>query len=1006
MADISQIRVANTLYDVKDAVARLGIGAPGVASTVAAMVDTSKIYVYTGSETGYTSGNWYYNNGSAWVSGGVYNSMTVDTDTSLSVSGAPADAKVTGDAIGAITTEITDARLGADNILYNDLGSAIRSQMLDKVSDGYVDEGVAYFTNGEDVLFSITGIGGGGGGGGGGGSNNAVLTVTNTSGWISKAISEGDSCSASFTWTSLEDSLPTGAGTLTVKVNNVTKISRTIQQGSVSLDLTPYLTAGSNNIRITVADIYSNTKNLSLSVNVVVLTITSSFDDTAVYTSAFSFPYTPTGSYEKTIYLKVDGTTINTATTSASGRQATFTVPAQTHGAHTLECYFTAEINSETVESNHLLYSFMYAVDGNNTVIISSAFASSTTISRYSTLSIPFTVYNPSSLTASIELKVNGTTISTQPNVPRSRQTWSYRCDEQGSFTLSIYSGEVHKDFSVTVTASEIDVEAETDNLSLYLTAKGRSNNEANPGTWQYGNISATFSNFNFTSDGWVLDGTSADAVRNVVLRVTGDARVTIPYQIFSTDFRGTGKTIEFDFEAKDVRNYDSVLISCWSGNRGIKITSQSMMLKSANSEIGTQFKDNEHVRVSFVIEKRTEHRLIYCYINGIISGVIQYIDSDDFAQQNPVGISIGSNDATIDIYTIRVYDNDLTRFQMLDNWIADTQNVDLMLERYRRNNVFDDYSQIVISKLPSDLPYMILEGANLPQYKGDKKTVSGSYTDPSDASKSFTFTGAQIDVQGTSSQYYARKNYKIKFKNGFIVNGETVNKYAMRGTTGSIPTNTFTFKADVASSEGANNVELARLYNDACPYQTPYQEEDERIRQGIDGFPIVIFWNNGNSTTFLGKYNFNNDKGTEEVFGFETGDESWEIKNNTSNRVIWKSANYTGDDWLNDFEARYPDTDPPYEDPTQLSEFATWVMSTDPETATGNALSPSVTYNGTTYTTDSAAYRVAKFKAEAGNYMEIQSALFYYLFTELFLMVDSRAKNAFPSFMGSEVSV
>ena len=27
----------------------------------------------------------------------------------------------------------------------------------------------------------------------------------------------------------------------------------------------------------------------------------------------------------------------------------------------------------------------------------------------------------------------------------------------------------------------------------------------------------------------------------------------------------------------------------------------------------------------------------------------------------------------------------------------------------------------------------------------------------------------------------------------------------------------------------------------------------------------------------------------------------------------------------------------------------------------------------------------------------------FPYLFTELFLMVDSRAKNAFPSFMGSE---
>lgn len=80
----------------------------------------------------------------------------------------------------------------------------------------------------------------------------------------------------------------------------------------------------------------------------------------------------------------------------------------------------------------------------------------------------------------------------------------------------------------------------------------------------------------------------------------------------------------------------------------------------------------------------------------------------------------------------------------------------------------------------------------------------------------------------------------------------ETVSKFAMRND--SIPTKTFTFKADVASSEGANNVELARLYNDTCPYQTPPQKEDARVRQGIDGFPIVIFWDGGNGVSFLGK--------------------------------------------------------------------------------------------------------------------------------------------------------
>lgn len=50
------------------------IGSPSVASTVAEMVDHSRIYVYTGSESGYVNGDWYYWNGSAWESGGSYNS--------------------------------------------------------------------------------------------------------------------------------------------------------------------------------------------------------------------------------------------------------------------------------------------------------------------------------------------------------------------------------------------------------------------------------------------------------------------------------------------------------------------------------------------------------------------------------------------------------------------------------------------------------------------------------------------------------------------------------------------------------------------------------------------------------------------------------------------------------------------------------------------------------------------------------------------------------------------
>lgn len=144
------------------------------------------------------------------------------------------------------------------------------------------------------------------------------------------------------------------------------------------------------------------------------------------------------------------------------------------------------------------------------------------------------------------------------------------------------------------------------------------------------------------------------------------------------------------------------------SGNRGISITPQLATLRSEQKEITTRYKENEHLRLSFVVEKKAVNRLICCYINGIMSGVVQYPADDDFAQSVPVDITIGSRDAAIDLYCIRVYDNDLTRHQVLNNWIADTQVVETMLERYSRNHVFDAYSQIVIAQLPKDLPYSL----------------------------------------------------------------------------------------------------------------------------------------------------------------------------------------------------------------------------------------------------------------------------------------------------------
>lgn len=867
---------------------------------------------------------------------------------------------------------------------------AIQLMLSSKIDGAYLEDGYLYLTSGNEVIEGPLGPFSGGGGGGGGTGNNAVLTVSNTSGWLSKSIATGAECIISLTWTSLEDDLPTGNGTLKLTVNGLVKTTQDVAQGAVTVDISKYLATGANMVKVNVTDAYGNGRTINYSVSVVEVSVSSTFDASVPYSGPITYTYTPVGNVTKTMHFLVDGTELGTAEVSASGRQQSYVIPAQTHGAHSLLVYFTATVDGVEIKSNELYYELICTVAGEDAPIITSSYRG-TKAEQYASIVIEYMVYNPGSMLSPIHLLANGKEVAAL-TVDRTKQIWTYRADKVGALSLKIRCGETHKVITLTVTESSMDIGAETQDLSLYLSSYGRSNNEADPGTWSYGDIQAVFSGFNYSSDGWQLDKDN-----NTVLRVSGDARLTIPYKAFAQDFRTGGKTIELEFATRDVMDYDAVVVSCMSGGRGFELTAQKALLKSEQSEISTQYKEDEHVRVSFVIEKRAENRLIYCYINGVMSGTVQYPVDDDFAQVTPVDISIGSNDCTIDLYCIRVYDNDLTRHQLLNNWIADTQDVDEMLDRYTHNNVFDAYGSIVIGQLPKDLPYLVLEGPELPQYKGDKKTVSGYYVDPLHPERSFTFTNAQIDVQGTSSQYYARKNYKVKFKGGFILtDGVTVQVYCIRED--AIGTNTFTFKADVASSEGANNVELVRLYNDACPYKTPPQTADPKVRQGIDGFPIVMFWSNGSSTVFLGKYNFNNDKGTEEVYGFAAGDESWEILNNTSSRVLFKSADFANTDWLNDFEGRYPDGNT---DPAQLSALSAWLVSTDQEAATGAALASPVTYGGVEYTADTAEYRLAKFKAELPEHIEVQSACFYYLFTELFLMVDSRAKNMFPTIFG-----
>ena len=1029
----------SALTDAISAIEKVGIkmqqmqggATPPTADSVAKMTEKNQVYIYTGSEPDYIFGNWYYydQNTSKWETGGQYASGIV-IDPTLTQSRQGADSAVVGKTIEALEKKIKELETDLEDISIDpdDLG-------LYQDADSYYVYPTYRGVRSEN---GIPLAGGGGGGGGGGDIISAVLTVENTTGWLSKTIADGAPCEVSFTWSSIDNEMPTGDGNMRITINDVVRASIQIAQGNVSIDLTPYLSSGINKVKIRISDAYDQGKTTTFTITSVALSISSTFDTTQPYTSTFTFPCTPVGNVEKTIHVLIDDNEVVTQTTSLSARQLNLVIPAQSHGGHSLKVYFTANINGETVNSNTLYYEFIFLVPLNNTVVITSSF-NTESVAQYSSVPIPYTVYDPASLTSDVNIYVNDTLVSTQ-TVDRTEQSYTVKVNTAGTEIIRIESGGTSKTIQFTVTESTIDVEAETQDLALYFTAQGRSNNEEHPEVWRSGNVSAQLSGFTWRLDGWQTDSDSIN-----VLRLNDEARVTIPYLLFGEDFKGTGKTIEIEFATRDVVDYSATILSCLNGGTGLKITPQMVEFSGAQTSISTLYKDNEHLRLSIVVEKQSENRLILIYINGIMSRAIQYASGERFSQLNPANITIGSDDCGIDIYNIRVYDNDLNRQQILDNWIADTQVGSLMLERYTRNNVYDAYGTITPSNLPSGLPYFIIECHELPQFKGDKKTVSGSYTNTMYPSRSFTFDGCEIDVQGTSSSVYYVKNLDMKFKQGFVTPNGTLSSYALRP--GSIPFNRFVIKADVASIEGWNNTGLTMFYNDTCPYKTPEMEKNSKVRWGIEGIPIVVFWHNTDTgvTEFIGKYNFNLPKRAPEPYGYGEDKtlESWEWERNNSANVKFQDNDFESQSWdetkqenyptyYDDFEARFPsDT---YRDITQLNEFLSWVKSTWRETATGDTLPNPVTYTlGTTstitpyssdtsftvtertegnskvydieFTKDTPAYRLTKFRAEFGNYAEIQSALFYYLFTEEFLMIDSRAKNMFIGFNGSTVA-
>ena len=103
----------------------LGNGSPIPVETIAEMTDPTKAYLYTGSETGESTGYWYTYNTTLqrFVPRGEYGAG-VTIDNTLTVAGAAADAKATGDAFANV-----NGRLDEQNDNINDIARVTKTDL-------------------------------------------------------------------------------------------------------------------------------------------------------------------------------------------------------------------------------------------------------------------------------------------------------------------------------------------------------------------------------------------------------------------------------------------------------------------------------------------------------------------------------------------------------------------------------------------------------------------------------------------------------------------------------------------------------------------------------------------------------------------------------------------------------------------------------------------------------------------------------------------------------------
>ena len=650
-------------------------------------------------------------------------------------------------------------------------------------------------------------------------------------------------------------------GTRMLYVNDIIRSTELIAVGEHEFDITNFLVRGLNTIKIYVVDAEGRAAQLIYRVTADSVILTSSFNDAKVYKQeGIILPYTVTtpATIKRAQYI-IDGIA-SEVVLDTTNVTLIFEQGDLTHGVHRIEIkvigdFYKDNVFSYSIESPTLYFDVLYDDGVTATPMISSKF-NELEQKQGEAFAIDYVAYTPNQEYSTIELYIDSVLKQTL-TVGVERLNWYVNNLSLGSHSLKIKNNTVEKTFNVIIGESDLLLEVVKDSfLKLYLDGFGKSNLAYDKNEWQdlYENdIQVTLSGLNFSTDGWIDNS----------LRLIPTSNALINFKPFEGAMPSSGKTLEFDIRTRQTTNQALALIQCLYNDIGFIIKPNSIELKGSNITTTANFKEDEHLTVSFVIDPTT--KMIITYINGVISGLNFLTPTTSFRQMEPDNIHINPNEGSIDVFSIRYYNRALTAKEMLNNYLASIDDVALRLEKYYFNDIYDDYGNISLEKISEKIPVMKIEGSPLPIEKMSKPRppINVYFEHPFEPSKNFEQTGmrCQINAQGTSSLAYPIKNFRIYLDDAYQMEDFVW------------PEDLFTLKADYMDSSHSHNTGLAKLFDSMYEGKIPPKEFNANVRTAIYGYPMALFHrlNPTDQWEYKGIYNFNLDKDNHRTLGLET---------------------------------------------------------------------------------------------------------------------------------------